>query len=86
MEEDSTGEEGEEASSAEPGGLGGREQRPRVSDSLHGGPAAGSEQRRGQGVCVCVWLWVVRVADSFACSQVHENQIVLDKDLRRRQL
>lgn len=41
-----------------------------------------SRRRREECVRLCVWLWVVRVADSFACSWVHENQIVLDKNLR----
>lgn len=42
-----------------------------------------SRRRREECAHLCVWLWVVRVADSFACSQVHENQSVLDKNLRR---
>ena len=41
-----------------------------------------SRRRREECVRLCVWLWVVRVADSFACSQVRENQIVIDKNLR----
>ena len=45
-----------------------------------------SRRRREDCVRLCVWLWVARVADSFACSWVHENQVVLDKNLRRRQL
>ena len=45
-----------------------------------------SRRRREECVHLCVWLWVARVADSFASSWVHENQVVLDKNLRRRQL